>query len=28
VMPRGGHFMAAEGPRLLAGNIAAFFNGL
>jgi pimeloyl-ACP methyl ester carboxylesterase len=26
VMPRGGHFMAAEEPELLAGDIAAFFS--
>jgi pimeloyl-ACP methyl ester carboxylesterase len=28
VVPRGGHFMAAEEPRLLAGDIAAFFSGM
>ncbi|HEY3193932.1 MAG TPA: epoxide hydrolase, partial [Candidatus Dormibacteraeota bacterium] len=28
VMPRGGHFMAAEEPELLAGDIAAFFSGM
>lgn len=27
-MPRGGHFAAAEEPRLLAADIAAFFAGL
>lgn len=28
VMPRGGHFAAAEEPRLLAQDIATFFEGL
>jgi hypothetical protein len=27
-MPRGGHFAAAEEPRLLAQDIAAFFAEL
>jgi pimeloyl-ACP methyl ester carboxylesterase len=28
VLPRGGHFCAAEEPELLARDIAAFFAGL